>query len=401
MNVIDLEILIPASPDFIWRFLGDITKTVDWQEGVRSISFLTTQHEGKGTRWRYTYGRGNDIIAEVGAWYDTLGYEYRIVEGGGFGENQGRIRLTEVPDGTIVRWTFNYALSGVLGGLRNAMRHKRSTSKSIQDSLRNLHRLVQQESGGISTHQARAAVRDAPDADERSIYQPRHPTAYVDSASGDTTELIDDDLQEPAPFGFEHATGPLSSAPETDTKPNPVVQTGEDLAVEVPANGIEDATKPIEMEIIAYPPADLAEAPKSATQPTDRSTEIPESEEAPRVAKPIEKRSVDTSTISVFELFGLERPSQSGEPADRAALTGPSQPARTVADAVDDMPMIDEVLRRDPLPEVNIAETAIPGDSGGVAAEDFVVEDDEQRQRIIGRRRYSRRRRYRLRSHGA
>ena len=48
MNVIDLEILIPASPDFIWRFVGDLAKSVNWQEGVRSVSFLTTQREGKG-----------------------------------------------------------------------------------------------------------------------------------------------------------------------------------------------------------------------------------------------------------------------------------------------------------------------------------------------------------------
>ena len=54
-------------------------------------------------------GKGkNDVVVEISAWYDTLGYEYRIVDGAKFGENQGRIRLQEVAEGTLVRWIFQY-----------------------------------------------------------------------------------------------------------------------------------------------------------------------------------------------------------------------------------------------------------------------------------------------------
>ena len=229
MNVIDLEILIPASPDFIWRFLGDLSKAAEWHEGVASLSFLTTQNEGRGTRWRYTTVKGNDIVVEIGAWYDTLGYEYTVVDGAGFGENQGRIRLQEVSEGTMVRWTFNYEFAGVLGGLRNTMRLKSGITKQIQDSLRNLHKLVQQESGGISTHEARSTVREAPGVEERSSYQPRHPSALSDLLTANTESMPDPPILEPVTFDSEQEPDSLSILPEGATKPNPVVQTGNDI----------------------------------------------------------------------------------------------------------------------------------------------------------------------------
>ena len=192
MNVIDLEILIPASPEFIWRFLGDPSALPQWQEDVASVSFLSTQREGQGTRWRASSDKTNDIVVEVSAWYDTLGYEYKLMDGASFAENQGRIRLHEVTDGTLVRWTFQYELGGMLGGLRNAMRLKRATTNQLQANLRNLHQLIMQESGGISTHEAKASVREAPDVDERLSYQPRHPSAFHEQASEDDADYATD-----------------------------------------------------------------------------------------------------------------------------------------------------------------------------------------------------------------
>ena len=225
MNVIDLEILIPASPEFIWRFLGDPAALPQWQANVSSVSFLSTQREGRGTRWRASSDSSNDIVVEVSAWYDRLGYEYRLMDGTGFADNQGRIRLQEVPDGTIVRWTFQYELGGVLGGLRNAMRLKRSTTNQLQTSLRNLHQLILQESGGITTHEAKASVREAPDVSERLTYQPRHPSAFHDPAldelaEGDT-ELATD--KQPVSYVFDFDSDPVPVLADTDTKPNPVV----------------------------------------------------------------------------------------------------------------------------------------------------------------------------------
>lgn len=259
MNVIDLEILIPASPEFIWRFIGDLSAIPRWHNEVVSVSFLSTQREGRGTRWRHSTVKGADIVVEVSAWYDTLGYEYRLVDGSTYSDNQGRIRLQEVTDGTLVRWTFQYEPSGMLGTLRNAMRLKRSATNQIQDSLRNLHQLIAQESGGISTHEAKANMQDAPDVHERSHYQPRHPSALHDVeisavAADDTT------LSERFPLPYDLEFGLDAPVAETDTKPNPVVLGADEAAISDAAPALDD-TRPIEVEALLAepPPTELAE----------------------------------------------------------------------------------------------------------------------------------------------
>ncbi|MDE2859030.1 MAG: SRPBCC family protein [Chloroflexota bacterium] len=326
MHVIDLEIMIPASPDFIWRSLGDIASSADWQAGVIAVSFLTTQHEGKGARWRYSYAKGSDVIIEAAAWYDTLGYEYSIVDGAGYGNNQGRIRLQEVNDGTLVRWTFNYEAGGMLGGLRNAMRLKRKTTRQIQDSLRNLHNLVQKESGGISTHSARATVREAPGVEERSSYQPRHPSNFVESAAEAADEDgLAEDLQ-PIAFALDEEPSPLSGQTDGDTKPNPVVLGGDGLLdMELQKNEIEAATEPIDTKVVSIEPdirEVIVEEPQAPEEPF----------EAIPIDRPVPARSqrgaVDTSTLSVFEIFGLPKPSETGDAGPGETLKSPSSVER-------------------------------------------------------------------------
>ena len=325
MNVIDLEILIPASPEFIWRFMGDLSAIPQWYEEVESVSFLSTQREGRGTRWRHSTVKGNDVIVEVSAWYDTLGYEYRIVDGTKFVDNQGRIRLQEVTDGTLVRWTFQYEPGGMLGGLRNAMRLKRSTTNQIQDSLRNLHHLIMQESGGISTHEAKASMQSAPDVSERLSYQPRHPSSFQDIGDDD---IVEDDttLSErfPLSYDLESEPEPLPQLAETDTKPNPVVLgAGDELMPDQEPDPELDDTKPVEVETllaeldlpeIPDPPPEaetnIAEQPAPepiiAEQPAPAST----SDQEPSVAAAEVKSPDDSSHLSVFEIFGLQKPSE-------------------------------------------------------------------------------------------
>ncbi len=309
MNVIDLEILIPASPEFIWRFIGDLSAIPRWHEDVVSVSFLTTQREGVGARWRQSTAGGKDIVAEISAWYDTLGYEYRIIDGMRVAENQGRLRMQEVTDGTLVRWTFQYELRGMLGGLRNVMRHKRGASSQIQNSLRNLHQLIMQESGGISTHEAKASVREAPDVDERSAYQPRHASAFGDSADepADVAELL------PLAFALDSTPAPATAPEDSDTKPNPVVLAGFTTPAEdsLDEEALED-TRPVDVETLlaglAPRPADPA--PPPAIQPP--------------ALEPGPGDSDDRSKLSVFEIFGLQRPSEN---RDRAPLPEPAPEA--------------------------------------------------------------------------
>lgn len=319
MNVIDLEILIPASPEFIWRFIGDLAAIPQWYEEVLSISFLSTQREGRGTRWRHSTIKGSDVIVEVSAWYDTLGYEYRIVDGTTYTENQGRIRLHEVTDGTLVRWTFQYEPGGLLGGIRNAMRLKRSTTNQIQDSLRNLHQMIMQESGGISTHEAKASMQDAPDVSERLSYQPRHPSAFHEVADDDA---LDDDtsLSErfPLSYDLELEPEPIPPVADTDTKPNPVARSAGDERIPeaLPEPELDD-TRPLEVEaLLAEIPPPEEPSPEPEADPTAEPTVAEQTEPdpipapQPSLASLEPKPSDDSAHLSVFEIFGFQKPSE-------------------------------------------------------------------------------------------
>lgn len=308
MNVIDLEILIPASPEFIWRFLGDPSALPRWQEDVTSVSFLSTQREGHGTRWRASSEKSSDVVVEVSAWYDRLGYEYRLMDGTGFAENQGRVRLHEVTDGTLVRWTFQYELGGVLGGLRNAMRLKRSTTNQLQASLRNLHQLILQESGGISTHEAKASVREAPDVDERLSYQPRHPSTFIEASLEEQPESESETATDKQPVSYDELDAePLSFVADTDTKPNPVViSTVEDDPLIAMPEAAPDDTKPI--QISPAPVMPEPRSPEPAIVPEWRD-EPPVAQPAP-TAVPAAPVLRDSTHLSVFEVFGLKKPSE-------------------------------------------------------------------------------------------
>ena len=295
--------------------MGDLSAIPQWYEDVVSVSFLSTQREGRGTRWRHSSVKGNDIIVEISAWYDTLGYEYRIVEGKTFSENQGRLRLQEVSDGTLVRWTFQYELGGVLGGIRNAMRLKRSTTNQIQDSLRNLHQLILQESGGISTHEARASMQNAPDVDERSSYEPRHPSTFHESATDPAASDQDTTLSEihPLPYDLDFEPEPLPAVAETDTKPNPVVLGADDglLPDAEPEPEIDD-TKPVEVAtLLAQIPPPPPHIPESMPEPVaDEAPPVAVVETGSPELDTVRPPADDSSNMSVFEIFGLQKPSE-------------------------------------------------------------------------------------------
>ena len=401
MNTIDLEILIPASPDFIWRFLGDLSTIPQWQENVTSISFLSTQHEGQGTRWRHSTQRGRDIVVQVGAWYDTLGFEYEIVDGAPYSENRGRIKLHEVPEGTLVNWTFRYELDGLLGGIRNAMRLKRSTTNQIQDSLRNLHHLITQETGGISTHEAKASMQDAPDVDERSSYQPRHPSAFHDEAVDELeTEMVLDESVtrlHPVAYDLDAEAAPVAAVGDTDTKPNPVVLSAAAPIEEQEEEAELEDTKPIELEaLLAEPPSapapepapDPAPAPMpqpppvSAPSPAQEPAEEADVPPAPPLEPVADRDRINTAQVSVFEIFGLQKPSetQGQRPLEREAFS--------VSDVADSRQSI--MSERDERPAL----AAAPPGFGKATAEDVAANSDG----LAGFRRRARKRRILLRS---
>jgi len=378
--------------------MGDLAINPQWQEDVVSISFLSTQREGPGTRWRHSTVKGSDVVVEVSAWYDTLGYEYRIVDGTAYSENNGRMRLHEVSDGTLVRWTFQYEPSGVLGGLRNTMRLKRGTSNQIQDSLRNLHQLIVQESGGISTHEAKATMQSAPDVSERSSYQPRHPSAFHEPAEDDIAVDEDTSLSERLPLMYDLDLEPeaISAVTDTDTKPNPVVLgAGIELApTEEPAPVLDD-TRPVEVETFLAelsPPADVLPAADvlPTAEPAPLEDPQPEKETAAGTPPPpVEseaKQGEDSANLSVFEIFGLQKPSEARAQAE---------PASDTFDDVQEL-MQGRESRLAPVPDIGSGDSA-----ADPAPENSSRQPDERSvgSGISGWRRSARRRQTRLRSH--
>lgn len=176
MTTIDHRILIPAAPDVVWNYVSDITHNPDWQVDCTDVIFLTSRREGPGLRWRYAAPGGHEMVIAVTAWYNGLGYEYYFVDGTPFRENKGRIRLQEIPEGTIVQWTFTYELGGLLGGMRNSLGMRRQIDQTISDSLKTLWQKIKQSSGSSRVLEPKSLMREAPDVEARSTYQPRHPS---------------------------------------------------------------------------------------------------------------------------------------------------------------------------------------------------------------------------------
>ncbi|MCA9904460.1 MAG: SRPBCC family protein, partial [Anaerolineae bacterium] len=121
MTTIDHRILIPVPQNVVWDYIGNLANNVRWQVDCSNLSFLTTRQEGVGTRWRASSEKGKEYVVEIRAWYEGLGYEYSFIDRPPFRTAMGRIRLQEIPEGTVVQWTLEYELGGMLGGVRNSL----------------------------------------------------------------------------------------------------------------------------------------------------------------------------------------------------------------------------------------------------------------------------------------
>lgn len=290
MNILDHKILIPASPEAVWRHISDITQNPTWQVDCRSISFLSSRRAGPGVRWRYTTDQGRECVVETTAWYDGLGYEYTFVDGAPYRSSRGRLRLQEIPEGTVVQWTFNYEIGGVIGGVRNAISVKRNLESIMIDSLQTLWRYLKQSGVVEPSHEAKSAMRDALDYEARANYKPRHPSALANQMGIVEPPIADEDTR-PRP-------AVASPAPEPDL---PADVSVDDRQFMPPAAEIDLAGE-TEEEI----QVDLDRIHEIETQ-TDLTLEAlapePDQQEA----------LMDTSEISVFEVFGLPKPSETQE----------------------------------------------------------------------------------------
>lgn len=358
-NVVDHRILIPRSSATVWQYLSDLSNNVHWQTDCESVSFVTSRRSGVGVRWRNRAPGGHESVIETTAWYEGLGYEYSYIDSGAFKENRGRIRLQEIPEGTVVQWTFSYDTKGLVGGLRNTLGLRRQTETVMMDSLRMLWRKLNQ-ANGEPIREAKSLIREAPGYEERSRYKPRHPSKL---------EMADTPAEAAPPV-------PVIAEPpvaEDDTRPSVRVLAPEPdflSGIDEPENAADSVWKKPVLEeaqpvVPEAPPAELA-ALVSVVEPSEAQAEIPKLPVAPEVtadeprpeqppvmpdeplpvdsskepheelAKPAETEapaesatspatvqnetipaevlaSMDTREISVFDIFGLPKPSETQE----------------------------------------------------------------------------------------
>jgi carbon monoxide dehydrogenase subunit G len=351
MTILDHRILIPKSPEKIWEFLSDLSQNAAWQVDCKSVSLLTTKTTGSGVRWRYTTTGGRSYVAETTAWYDGLGYEYTFVDGAPFRESKGRIRLQEIAEGTVVQWTLTYETNGVLAGVRNAVGLKRQFEGAMVDSLKNLWKVLQKVMPEDKPREVKSLMRDAPDYESRTQYRPRHASAKPESASPEiqpsvVSRIVEppiaaDDTRPRAPIKGESAatpTEPIVQPAPSASRPVDDPDTGkiEPVVYPIPVEKAPEAKdfvprheeeKLVDSDVVTTArratqemkpvvPAPLATT-ESASIQSEKPVEVtpttsPESEPESATTG-FDTVKMATGEMSVFELFGLPRPSQTQE----------------------------------------------------------------------------------------
>jgi len=387
--LIDQRILIDAPPDVVWQVISDQSQLVRWHAGYTSVSVLTTQQRGGGVRRRCTLASGKDVIEEISAWVESMGYEYRRVEGGPYKSYQGRLRLQLGPDGTSVQWTVNYTPRGVIGFVQDRLSGNRALAQMVTDSLRQLRREVDALGQRMNDEaRARAAIRGRLNADERAAYAARQTAASdgQDAESGEppvrpappaepsfVSELVAaepaidpmaDTQPQDAPMTptepalraeRETTEPPAPPAPAVDLaseaeiplhqrvtpahgipsvqpsssvvehpaphEPAPPIPPPAEIKPPVPAapppSEIKPPAPPAQAEVDPYVrfrrPADatkeLTSTPPDGVRPAELAKEAAASLPEARPGLPPQTPITDTGEISIWEVFGLRRPS--------------------------------------------------------------------------------------------
>ncbi|MBI5958051.1 MAG: SRPBCC family protein [Chloroflexi bacterium] len=378
MTLIDQRILIDAPPQVIWEFLADPAKVPQWHAGYRIVSVLTTRQTGAGIRRRCALvSGGKDIIEEITAWVDGVGYEYHVTEGGAQRHMQGRFRLQPSPEGTSVQWTLSYQPRGIFGAIKNQLRGRRQQAEMMANSLRQLRRRVDEMGQRMQAEERnKVAIRGRLNAEERAHYQRRHgttepvvegsvppppPSAFVPTLEALPVPTPDAAMPPAAPppmiaspvvpsFVAELTAEPPMDSHTADTEPkvppglreaikakqemqvvDPLAAAPEALSPAAPQPAvppvISPAPEPPRREIT--PPAFIQPAAPESQRPTPArgipsirppvppaAAEPParvELDAAPPVVVPPPTPLHDTGEISIWEVFGMRRPSEQAQ----------------------------------------------------------------------------------------
>lgn len=318
---IDHAIAIPTKQKNVWEQISEISRNHIWQADCEQIAFLSTMRTGRGTRWRVTMPNGKAYVVEITAWYEGLGYEYVVIDGMPYSKGKGRIRLQDAPEGTIVQWTFSYESTGFAGNVRNMLSTKRAIDSNIVNSLRNLYSYIKELKAdeAFSLTDSKALLRDAPDVEARLQYQPRHPSALNNlptAALPQEASLIPESVIVEPPVSAD------------DTQPNPITTFTAETRLPEPTSISEPS---FIRDLPAYAPTPQVEPPKEIPQPIPAYTPIlPGTDQ------------IDTGRVSVFDVFGVPKPS--------AVLPVSTPAADPLPVAVDPEPAMEKPIIPDVIP---------------------------------------------------
>jgi ligand-binding SRPBCC domain-containing protein len=399
VTLIDRRVLVDAPPDAVWQILSDPNALARWHAEYTSVSLLTPDKIGVGTRRRCTIPNRKDVIEQITAWVEGRGYEYTHVEGP-YRDFRGRIRLQASPDGTSIHWTIAYQPKGLLGQLRELFGGKRRRYEMMSKSLKALRREI--DALGVrmdADARAKVGIHERLDAEERANYQRRHPTPPApesapepaapspaepppaaadpnepaippDSEPSFVAELTSQlqasdepdyshtaDTQPKRPPGLDDAIaeqqaqpGKGEAAPQDTAPPAPTPADQSRIPAHMrvtPAHGTptvppqDDTTPAVESPREpdapddtpvtgdeTPPPARPTPAPTAEPEPTPSTPQRPvPPPESPPISEleddtqptkpglPPQTPKTDTGEISIWEAFGLERPSEQDEVA--------------------------------------------------------------------------------------
>ncbi len=344
MPLIDQRILIVASAETIWQYLTRPEHLTRWHLGCKQLSILTTRAQGVGVRRRCTDQRGKSTVEEITAWLQNIGYEYKVVDGP-YHVFRARLRLQPAPEGTIVNWVVEYRRRGIFSGLRELLGGRRRMRRLMEESLRNLRKLVERSGTRLDPErQARVAMQPAPDAAARAARGAEVMRAQAAHTLPSAPIVIgEDDPPQPAAHTLIHQPAepsfvtkltaverPAVTSEVADTKPRKPKGLAEALQarpaaalkrVEEPTWDSAARTVPVSLVAPPSPPAESTQALESAP-PKPRS--LPEIPPTPAEGTPMPARAEpeaaqtkpkptsihDTGEMSIWEVFGVPRPSE-------------------------------------------------------------------------------------------
>ena len=250
--------------------------------------------------------------------------------------------MHETPDGTVVQWEFQYTLSGFMSGLRNTLLTRRNLENMIGESLWALWELANHAKvNQPRDYVYRSMMRDAPDVEQRASYVPREhkePTIHHIPEP----PVSDDDTRPNAIIPADEI-----DAIATDAQPSPYARPSEaaqsDVSASHTSEPTQQATPRVEADVTSpeIEPAEADVAQEADHEEPAASTPIPDvlqTEVMPRAPEltHFDESIEDTAEISVFDLFGVNRPSEPDVP-----LAQLDRSAQEKTNSVDDAPQIE------------------------------------------------------------